>query len=71
MFPRTVTSDPYACYFQYKVLNNVYYLNENLFSFDTSETSQCSFCNQNKETIEHLLSLLCCKSVMEWFKHFL
>ena len=26
-----VTSDPYTCYFQYKVLNNVLYLNEKLF----------------------------------------
>ena len=30
------------------------YLNEKLFSFGTSETSQCSFCNQNNETIQHL-----------------
>ena len=28
-------------------------LNENLCSFGVSETSQCSFCNQNNETIEH------------------
>ena len=30
------------------------YLNEKLFSFGISETSQCSFCNQNNETIQHL-----------------
>ena len=30
------------------------YLNEKLFSFGISETSQCSFCNQNNEAIEHL-----------------
>ena len=29
-------------------------LNEKLFIFGTSETSQCSFCNQNNETIELL-----------------
>ena len=51
---RIVTSDPYTRYFQYTVLNNVLYLNEKLFSFGISETSQCSFCNQNKETIDHL-----------------
>ena len=43
-------SDPYTRYFQYKILNNV------LFIFGTSENSQCSFCNKNNETIEHL----CC-----------
>ena len=54
ILPRIVTFDPYTRYFQYEVLNNVLYLNEKLFSFGLSETSQCSFCNQNKETIEHL-----------------
>ena len=54
VLPRIVTSDPYTRYFQYKVLNNVLYLNEKLFFFGISETSQCSFCNQNNETIEHL-----------------
>ena len=31
ILPRIVTSDPYTRYFQYKVLNNVLYLNEKLF----------------------------------------
>ena len=31
VLPRIVTSDPYTRYFQYKVLNNVLYLNEKLF----------------------------------------
>ena len=31
VLPRIVTSDPYTHYFQYKVLNNVLYLNEKLF----------------------------------------
>ena len=31
------------------------YLNEKLFLFGISETSKCSLCNQNNETIEHLL----------------
>ena len=33
---------------------NMLYLNENLFFFGISEPSQCSFCNQNNETMEHL-----------------
>ena len=48
VLPHIVTSDPYTRYFQYKVLNNVLYLNEKLFFFGISETSQCSFCSQNK-----------------------
>ena len=37
ILPRIVTSDPYTRYFQYKVLNNVLYLNEKLFLFGISE----------------------------------
>ena len=44
----------YIRYFQYYVLINVLYLNEQLFIFGISETSQCCFCNQNNETIERL-----------------
>ena len=56
ILPRIVTSNPYTRYFQYKVLNNVLYLNEKLFSFGISGTSQCTFCNQNKETMEYHFS---------------
>ena len=54
VLPRIVTSDPCTRHFQYKVLNNVLYMNEKLFFLGISETSQCSFCSQNNETIEHL-----------------
>ena len=54
VLPCIVTFDTYTRYFQYKVLNNVFYLNQKLFLFGLSETSKCSFCNQNNETIEHL-----------------
>ena len=33
ILPRIATYDPYTRYFQYKVLNNVLYLNEKLFFF--------------------------------------
>ena len=36
-----------------KVLNDMHYLNEKFFSFGISGTSQCFFCNQDKETIGH------------------
>ena len=54
ILPRIATSDPYTLYFQYKVLNNALCLNEKLFVFGISVISQCFFCNQNNETIEHL-----------------
>ena len=54
VLPRIVTCDTNTRHFQYKVLNNVLYLNEKLFFLGISETTQCSFCNQNNETIEHL-----------------
>ena len=41
-------------YFQYKVLNNVLYLNEKFFSFGIFETTHCSFCSQINKRIEHL-----------------
>ena len=51
---RIVTSNSYTHYFQYKVFNNVLYLNEKVFSFGVSATSQCPFCNQNIETLKYL-----------------
>ena len=53
ILPCVVTSDTYTHYVQYEVLINMLYLNEKLFSFRMSETSQCSFYNRNNETIEH------------------
>ena len=42
--------------FQYKVLNNVLYLNFKLFQFKVSTTSLCSYCNQHDETVQHHFS---------------
>jgi len=44
----------YARIFQYKVLNNVLYLNKKLFLFGLSETSNCPFCNTENEDTSHL-----------------
>ena len=41
---------------QYKVLNNVLYLNHKLFQFMVSATSLCLYCNQYDETVQHLFS---------------
>ena len=52
--PRKVTTNTYLRSFQYKILNNILYLNENLFVFGLSTTSSCSFCNCFHENITHL-----------------
>ena len=42
--------------FQYKVLNNVLYLNLKLFHFQVRTTSLCLYYNQYDETVQHLFS---------------
>ena len=57
LLPRKVTLDSYTRIFQYKILNNILYLNEKLFKFGISSSSLCSFRNTSEETPEHLFSL--------------
>ena len=42
--------------FQYKILNNVLYLNKLLFKFRKVTSPLCSFCKSAEETIIHLFS---------------
>ena len=43
-----------VCIFQYKLLNNVLYLNKKLFQFDIISQSKCSFCELYDETPHHI-----------------
>ena len=52
--PRKVTTNTHLRSFQYKILNNILYLNAKLFVFGLSTTSSCSFCNCFGENITHL-----------------
>ena len=54
MLHRKVTKQAYARNFQYKILNNILYLNNRLALFGKSPTKNCSFCNNSEETAEHL-----------------
>ena len=54
LLPRKVTNDAYGRVFQYKVLNNVLYLNKKLFLSALSETSYSTFCNAENEDTSHL-----------------
>ena len=49
-----VTIDTNLCIFQYKMLNNVLYLNEKLFKFKIVSSPLCSFHNLENETPMHL-----------------
>ena len=40
--------------FQYKVLNNVLYLNNMLFRFKKVDSPLCSYCDEEEETPLHL-----------------
>ena len=57
LLPRILTTTTSLRAFQYKVLNNVLYLNYKLFQFKVSTTSLYSYCNKHDETIQHLFSI--------------
>ena len=54
MIPRKCTIDSHTKIFQYKILNNILYLNDRLFKMNLVESEMCSFCKGEKETVEHL-----------------
>ena len=54
MLPRLTTINSTIRNFQYKILNNVLFLNKKLHLFGKSETSQCSYCKSSDEVVSHL-----------------
>ena len=54
LMPRRSTIDSYLRIFQYKILNNILYLNKMLFKFGLIETSSCSFSKLKDETLLYL-----------------
>ena len=50
-FLRKVTINTYLRSLQYKILNNVLYLNKRLHTFGLSNTQLCSFCKVEQEAI--------------------
>ena len=53
--------------FQYKLLNNVLYLNNMLFRFRKVDSPLCSYCNEEEETPLHLFHS-CFKTKQLWNK---
>ena len=70
--PRIVTIDPKLRCFQYKILHNILYLNQELFIFGKTETKYCSFCKIEEETAIHLFAT-CSETIRFWnsIKYFL
>jgi hypothetical protein len=48
------TIDTYLRMFQYKIFNNILYLNRDLHRFNILDYSSCSFCLLHPETVDHL-----------------
>ena len=72
MLPRKVTIDSQIRSFQYKILNNILYLNKKLFIFGIVNTPLCSFCGSEEETTLHLfLNCTICNKVWLDLKNFL
>ena len=55
MLLRFCTIDSHTTIFQYKILNNILYLNIRLFKMNTVNWELCSFCEAEPETIIHFL----------------
>ena len=54
MLPRIVTIKSSSRSFQYKILNNILYLNERLFKFNIVDSQLCSLSGAYNESIKHL-----------------
>ena len=54
MLPRQVTIESSLRSFQYKILNNILYLNEKLFKFKIADSPLCSLCKTENESMLHL-----------------
>ena len=56
LLPRRVTIDTKLRMFQYKVFNNILYLNKHLFLFGKKDNKFCSYCLTEEETISHIFA---------------
>ena len=65
MLPHIVTKDSRLRIFQYKLLNNVLYLNKVLFRFAKIVSPLCSFCKMIDESPLHLF-YNCTKTKLLW-----
>ena len=67
--PFQVTPESKVREFQYKIANDIVFTNEKLFRFGLTQSPNCAFCQEEPESIEHLLFL--CKVSSDFWKHVL
>ena len=54
MLPRLTTIESSLRSFQYKILNNILYLNDRLFKFNIVDSPLCSLCKLENESVLHI-----------------
>ena len=55
LLPFEITIDSQTRWFQYKILHNILYTNKSLVKMQKVDTANCTFCNNEVESTEHLL----------------
>ena len=73
--PFKVTTNSKTRQFQYRILNRILYTNKLLYKMKITDTFKCTFCNEEDETIQHLLfsckyTELFWKEIIKWLKRF-
>ena len=68
LLQRKVSNDTNLRMFQYKILNNILYLNKQLFIFNKKDTKLCSYCKLQDETINHIF--VECKFAIKLWRDF-
>ena len=53
---RKATANSHLRSFNYKIINNVLYMNEKLFQFGKTQSPLCSFCHNEAEIILHVFN---------------
>ena len=76
LLPQKTTIESRMHIFQYKILNNILYLNNRLYKFGYVQSLLCSLCNSETETMIHLFchcskTLQLWSSLSNWYKEFL
>ena len=65
LLPQKTTIESRMRIFQYKILNNILYLNNRLYKFGYVESPMCSLCNSETETMTYLFCH-CSKTDQMW-----
>ena len=72
LLPRYATVDSYSRIFQYKILNNILFLNDKLFHLKFVPSPLCSLCGNANENVKHLFfECLITKSLWNSLQHHL